>query len=98
MEDEYTRPKSIAKLNREIRDYRRSIARADPSSGLVETLRIEKDKLSSIVFRRKSPSQREELCNRRIDERQHEIDTKLASAQKCWKKEWRSSLSSESKQ
>ena len=85
MEDDYSRPKSTAQLNREIKDYRRSIARADPSSGLTETLRIEKNKLSSIVFRRKSPSQREDLCTRRIHAQQHEIDTKLASVSKCGK-------------
>ena len=80
MEDEYTRPKSTAKLNREIREYRRSIARTYTSSGLAETLTIEKDRLSSIVFMRKSPTEREALCNRRIDVIQREIDTKLASA------------------
>ena len=42
-----------------------------------------KNMLSSIVFRRKSPTEREELCNRRIDVIQREIDTKHASAQKC---------------
>ena len=83
MEDDYTRPKSIAKLNREIREYRRSNARAVTSSGVVETLTIEKDRLSSIVFRRKSQLEREEQCNRRIDVIQREIDTKFASAQKC---------------
>ena len=46
-------------------------------------MRIEKNKLSSIVFGRKSPSQREDLCTRRIHALQYEIDTKLASASKC---------------
>ena len=48
-------------------------------------MRIEKDKLSSIVSRRKSPSQREDLCTRKIHEMQHEIDTKLASVTKLGK-------------
>ena len=37
--------KSMAKLKREIKEYRRSIARADASSGLVETLLVEKKKV-----------------------------------------------------
>ena len=63
MEDEYSRAKSTAKLNREIKEYRRPIARADPTSasGIVETSRREKGKLSSIVSKRKSPQQRKEL-------------------------------------
>ena len=49
---------------------------------MVETLRIEKDKLSSIVFRRKSPQQREELCTKRIQALQYDIVAKLSSVQK----------------
>ena len=56
MEDEHSRVESTAKLNREIRDYRRSIARADLTSGLIETLAIQKGKLSSIVSKRKKQS------------------------------------------
>ena len=44
---------------------------------------MEKDKLSSIVFRSKSPSQRENICTKKIHALQHEIDMKLASVTKC---------------
>ena len=83
MEDENSRAKSTAKLNREIKEHRRPIARADPTSGIVETLRSERDKLSSIVSRRKRPKQREELCTKRIHAIQYDIDTKLDAVQKC---------------
>ena len=58
------------------------MARTDPMSGLYETLRTERDKLSSIVFRRKSPKQREELCTKRIHILQSRIDLNLEAAQR----------------
>ena len=82
-EDEYFRAKSTAKLNCEIREYRRFIGRADPMCGLVGGLRIENDKLSIIVSRRKSSQQREELCTTRIHTLQYEICSKFAFIQKC---------------
>ena len=45
-------------------------------------LTSQKDKLSSIVSRRKSPRQREEICTKRIHALQNGIDTKLESVQK----------------
>ena len=41
-------------MNREIKDHRLAIARTAPGSKLVENLTADKEKLSSIVFRRQS--------------------------------------------
>ena len=60
----------------------RTMAKTYQACGLDDTLRAERDKLSSIVFRRKSPQQREELCTKRIHQYQKNIKTKLASIER----------------
>ena len=82
VEDNYSRARSTVELNREIKDHRLAIARAAPGSKLVENLIADKDKLSSIVFRRKSPEQREQLCARRIIVARKDFDRKLESVLK----------------
>ena len=69
-------------MNREIKDHRLDIARAAPGSKLVENLIADKDTLSSIVFRRKIPEQREQLCARRIIATRNELNRKLESVLK----------------
>ena len=49
----------------------------------MENVTADKDKLSSIVFRRKSPEQRENLCARTILALRNEIDRQLDSFVKC---------------
>ena len=58
------------------------MTKTDPASGLYDTLRAERDKVSSIGFRRKSPQQREEFCTKRIHQYQKNIKTKLASIER----------------
>ena len=79
LEDDYSRARSTTKLNKEIKDYRKAISKADADSSVIITLRNSRDKLSSIVFRRKSPKQREEVCTKRINALQANIDAKLES-------------------
>ena len=76
MEDEYSKTRSTAQLNKEIREHRQTIARAIPGSKLVENLTVDKDKLGSIVFRRKSPEQTYILCATEILALRNEIDGK----------------------
>ena len=83
VEDEYLKTRSTAQLNKEIREHRQTIASAIPGSKLVENLTVDKDKLSSIVLRRKSPEQREILCARKMLALRNEIDRKLKSVVKC---------------
>ena len=82
MGDDYSKIRSTAQLNKEIREHKQAIARADPRSKLVKNLIVEKDKLSSIVFCRKSPEQREILCVRKILALRNEIDRQLDSVVK----------------
>ena len=82
VEDDYSKTRSTVELNREIKDHRLDIARAAPGSKLVENLIADKDKLSSIVFRRKIPEQREQLCARRIIATRNELNRKLESVLK----------------
>ena len=85
MEDEYSKTRSTAQLNNEIREHRQTIASAIPGSKLVENLTADKDKLSNIVFRRKSPDQREIQCARIILVFRNEIVRKLETVMKCEK-------------
>ena len=85
MEDDYYKTRSIVELNKEIQDHRLAIARAAPGSKLVENVIADKDKLSSIVFRRKSPEQREQLCARRIIATRNQFNRKFDSVLKLEK-------------
>ena len=76
----YSKTRSTAQRNKEIRE---AIARAAPGSKLVENLTADKDKASSIVFRRKSPEQREILRARKFLVFRNESDRKLESVVKC---------------
>ena len=82
VEDDYFKSKSTVELNRHIKYYRVAIARAGLGSG---NLICEKDKLSSIIVRRKSPVQREILCARIILVFRNEIVRKLETVVKCEK-------------
>ena len=83
VEDDYFKIRTTAQVNKEMKEHRQGIARAASRSKLVENLTVEKDKLSSIVFRRKSQEQREILCARKILDLRNETDRKLESVVKC---------------
>ena len=74
-------------MNKEIKDHRQAIACAVPGSKFVDNLTAEKDTLCSIVFRRKSPEQRENFCARKMIALRNEIKRQLDSFVKCENKQ-----------
>ena len=61
IEDDYSRTRSTADFNREVRDHRLSIARAGLGSKLIDHFIADKEKLTRIIFRSTKSDERK-IC------------------------------------